>query len=46
VIVADTMNGEPLDDKAGPFGIVAPQDKRPARWIRMLRSLTVVRIPK
>jgi hypothetical protein len=46
VIVADTMNGAPLDDKAGPFRIVAPHDKRPARWIRMLRSLTVVRIPK
>jgi hypothetical protein len=46
VIVADTMNGAPLDDKAGPFRIVAPHDKRPARWIRMLQSLTVVRIPK
>jgi DMSO/TMAO reductase YedYZ molybdopterin-dependent catalytic subunit len=46
VIVADTMNGEPLGDKTGPFRIVAPHDKRPARWIRMRQSLTVVRIPK
>lgn len=46
VIVADTMNGAPLDDKSGPFRLVAPRDKRPARWIRMLQSLTVVRIPK
>lgn len=46
VIVADTMNGAPLDDKAGPFRLVAPHDKRPARWIRMVQSLTVVRIPK
>jgi len=46
VIVADTMNGAPLDDKSGPFRLVAPHDKRPARWIRMLQSLTVVRIPK
>jgi hypothetical protein len=46
VIVADTMNGAPLDDKAGPFRIVAPHDKRPAGWIRMMQSLTVVRIPK
>jgi hypothetical protein len=47
VIVADTMNGAPLDDKAGPFRLVAPHDKRPARWVRMLQSLTVVvRIPK
>jgi DMSO/TMAO reductase YedYZ molybdopterin-dependent catalytic subunit len=46
VIVADTMNGAPLDDKTGPFRLVAPHDKRPARWVRMLQSLTVVRIAK
>jgi DMSO/TMAO reductase YedYZ molybdopterin-dependent catalytic subunit len=46
VIVADTMNGAPLDDQAGPFRLIAPHDKRPARWIRMLQSLTVVQIPK
>jgi DMSO/TMAO reductase YedYZ molybdopterin-dependent catalytic subunit len=43
VIVADTMNGSPLREKQGPFKMVAPHDKRPARWIRMLKSLTVVR---
>lgn len=42
VIVADTVNGSPLGDKQGPFKMVAPHDKRPARWIRMLKSLTVV----
>ena len=42
VIVADTVNGSPLEDKQGPFKMVAPHDKRPARWIRMLKSLTVV----
>jgi DMSO/TMAO reductase YedYZ molybdopterin-dependent catalytic subunit len=46
VIVADTMNGAPLDDKTGPFRLIAPHDKRPARWIKMVQSLTVVRIPK
>lgn len=46
VIVADTLNGAPLDDKTGPFRLVAPHDKRPARWVRMLQSLTVVRIAK
>ena len=44
VIVADTMNGAPLDEKQGPFKMLAPHDKRPARWIRMLRSLTVVTV--
>ena len=43
VIVADTMDGAPLDDKLGPFRLVAPHEKRPARWVRMLRSITVVR---
>lgn len=44
VIVADTMNGAPLGEKQGPFKMVAPHDKRPARWVRMLKSLTVVTV--
>jgi hypothetical protein len=44
VIVADRMDGSPLGEKQGPFKIVAPHDKRPARWIRMLKSLTVVTV--
>jgi hypothetical protein len=42
VIVADTIDGAPLGDKLGPFRLVAPHEKRPARWVRMLRSITVV----
>jgi DMSO/TMAO reductase YedYZ molybdopterin-dependent catalytic subunit len=45
VIVADTMDGAPLGDKLGPFRLVAPHEKRPARWVRMPKSLTVVRAP-
>ncbi len=43
VLVADTIDGAPLNDKLGPFRLVAPHEKRPARWVRMLKSLTVVR---
>jgi DMSO/TMAO reductase YedYZ molybdopterin-dependent catalytic subunit len=43
VIVADTMDGAPLGAKEGPFRLVAPHEKRPARWVRMLKSVTVVR---
>ena len=43
VIVADTLDGAPLGVKQGPFKLVAPHDKRPARWVRMLKSITVVR---
>jgi DMSO/TMAO reductase YedYZ molybdopterin-dependent catalytic subunit len=45
VIVADTMNGESLAPKQGPFRLVAPHEKRPARWVRMLKSITVARAP-
>lgn len=45
VIVADTLDGAPLGAKQGPFKIVAPHEKRPARWVRMLKSLTVVKVP-
>jgi DMSO/TMAO reductase YedYZ molybdopterin-dependent catalytic subunit len=45
VIVADTMNGESLAPKQGPFRVGAPHEKRPARWVRMLKSITVVRAP-
>jgi len=43
VIVADTMDGAPIGPKQGPFRLVAPHEKRPARWVRMLKSITVVR---
>lgn len=44
VIVADTIDGAPLGPNLGPFRLVAPRDKRPARWLRMLNSITVVRL--
>ena len=37
--------GAPLPPKQGPFKLVAPHEKRPARWVRMLKSLTVLRAP-
>ena len=43
VIVADTLDGAALPGKVGPFRLVAPHEKRPARWVRMLKSITVVR---
>lgn len=45
VIIADTMNGAPLGEKQGPFKMVAPHDKRSARSICMLKSITVVTAP-
>ena len=45
VIVADTIDGAGLGAKEGPFKLVAPHEKRPARWVRMLKSITVSRAP-
>jgi DMSO/TMAO reductase YedYZ molybdopterin-dependent catalytic subunit len=43
VLVADTLDGQPIPEKLGPLRLVVPHDKRPARWVRMLRSITVVK---
>ena len=44
IIVADTMDDMPLVANQGPLRIIAPHDKRPARWVRRLQSITVVRL--
>ncbi len=41
VLVADTMDGKPLDAHVGPFRLVSTEDKRPARAVRNLVSLEV-----
>jgi DMSO/TMAO reductase YedYZ molybdopterin-dependent catalytic subunit len=46
IIVADTIDGQPLFDYQGPLRIVAPHDKRGARSIRMLQRIEVVRLVK
>jgi len=43
VLVADTMDGAPLPPDQGPFKLVAPHEKRPARWVKMVKSITVGR---
>jgi hypothetical protein len=44
VILADKRDGKPLDAKEGPWRIVEPGDKRPARWIRQVTSIKVVTV--
>lgn len=46
IIVADKRNAKPLDAKEGPLRVVAPQDKRPARSVRLLREIDVVQLNK
>lgn len=44
VLLAEKMDGKPLPETSGPFRIVAPDDKKMARSVRMLEKLEVVRL--
>jgi DMSO/TMAO reductase YedYZ molybdopterin-dependent catalytic subunit len=46
VIVAYEMDGKPMSATVGPLRLVVPHDKRPARWVRMLRSIKVEMVAK
>lgn len=41
VILADRRDGLALDAKEGPLRIIAPQEKRHARWVRQVTRLVV-----
>lgn len=40
ILVADARDGQPLGD-TGPFRLIVSEDKRPARWVRNLVSISV-----
>lgn len=44
IIVADKRDGQSLTPNDGPFRIVVPNDKRPARCLRMLQEIDVVEL--
>lgn len=44
ILLADRVKGQPLNDTQGPFRIVAPSDKKPARSLRMLERIDVVQL--
>lgn len=45
VFVVDRCDGKPLGNKDGPLRLIAPEDSRPARWVRQLQSITVTGTP-
>jgi hypothetical protein len=45
VLVADTMNGKPLDEHSGPLKLVVSADKRPARSVRNLTTIEIKAAP-
>ena len=44
ILLADRRDGKPLDSKQGPFRVIAPGDKRPARWVRQVTGLRIVAV--
>jgi hypothetical protein len=44
IILADTRDGKPLDMREGPFRVIAPGDKRAARWIRQVIAVKIVAV--
>ncbi len=45
VLLVDRCDGKPLGAEDGPLRLVAPGDARPARWVRQIKSITVVAAP-
>ena len=43
VIVADTLDGQKLG-KDGAFKMVSSEERRPARWVRNLTSISVIQV--
>ena len=41
VYLVTKRDGKPLSEKEGPFRIVAPAEKRPARWVRQVTALKI-----
>jgi len=42
IILADKRDGKVLDTREGPFRVIAPGDKRPARWIRQVTEIKII----
>ncbi|HEX4479334.1 MAG TPA: molybdopterin-dependent oxidoreductase [Rudaea sp.] len=44
-ILTTKCNGAKLDDSEGPFRVIYPGEKRPARWIRQVNAIELLRAP-
>jgi DMSO/TMAO reductase YedYZ molybdopterin-dependent catalytic subunit len=41
ILLADSKDGAPLSPAEGPWRIVVPGEKRPARWVRQVTAISV-----
>jgi len=44
VLIVDSTDGQPLGADQGPLRLIVPGDKRQGRWVRMLKSITLVNL--
>ena len=45
ILLADRKDGAPLSSRDGPFQLVVPDEKRPARGVRQVSRISVVQLP-
>jgi DMSO/TMAO reductase YedYZ molybdopterin-dependent catalytic subunit len=45
ILLADRQDGAAFPANVGPLKIIVPGDKEHARWVRQVKSLTIVRAP-
>ena len=45
VLLVDRCDDKPLSREEGPLRLIAPNESRPARWVRQVQSITVVAAP-
>lgn len=45
-LLALERDGKPLGENQGPAKLVIPADPKPVRWVRMISSVDLVRMPK
>ena len=41
VLLADRRDGQPLPAASGPWQLVVPADRKPTRWVRQVRQISV-----
>ncbi|WP_019948128.1 molybdopterin-dependent oxidoreductase [Hymenobacter aerophilus] len=44
VLLADRCDGKALPSESGPYQLIIPREKRPARWVKQVRELRVVEV--
>ncbi|MGI4867187.1 MAG: molybdopterin-dependent oxidoreductase [Janthinobacterium lividum] len=44
ILLADQRDGKPLPEHDGPYQLIVPLEKKPARWVRQVTGLRVVKV--